>query len=304
MTSAAQPILITGATGTLGRAFARICGSRGLAHHLTTRDEMDIADASSVGGVLDKIEPWAVINAAGYVRLDDAERESDACCRENVEGPAVLASACASLGISLLTFSSDLVFDGKKGAPYEEIDRPAPLNVYGRSKAEGEARVLDRHPEALVVRTSAFFGPWDDYNFVTMALEHVSAGKPFVAADDAVVSPTYVPDLVHTCLDLLIDGESGLWHLSSGGATTWVDLARAVASAAGMDEALIQGVPTRSLKLVAPRPLYSVLGSRRGVLMASLESALRRYLHDRNAYLRERDTVDVPCAQSGAAGRA
>ena len=125
-------------------------------------------------------------------------------------GPAALADACARRGVPLLTFSSDLVFGGDRDVPFVESDPLRPLNVYGRSKAEAEARVLEALPSALVVRTSAFFGPWDEHNFVTIALRELAAGRPFVAAEDAVISPTYVPDLVNASLDLLIDGERGL----------------------------------------------------------------------------------------------
>lgn len=298
-----QPVLITGATGTLGRALTRVSGARGIACRATTRAELDIADPASVAAALDRIEPWAVVNTAGYVRVDDAEQEGAACRRENADGPAVLAAACARRGVALLTFSSDLVFDGRKGAPYDEADPPAPLNAYGRSKAEAEARVLDAHAEALVVRTSAFFGPWDEHNFVTVALGRLAAGEPFAAADDAVVSPTYVPDLAHACLDLLLDSESGLWHLSSGGAATWADLARAAARAAGVDGSRIEGVPTRSLGLAAPRPLYSALGTRRGALMPPLEGALRRYHHDRVTYLREQAKLAPPGTPQDGPGR-
>lgn len=301
VTGASRPILVTGATGTLGRAFARVCGGRGLASHLTGRGEMDIADPGSVAQALDRIAPWAVVNTAGYVRVDDAEREITACRRENADGPGVLAAACARRGIALVTFSSDLVFDGKKAAPYEETDPPAPLNAYGRSKAEGEARVLEAHAAALVVRTSAFFGPWDEHNFVTVALARLAAGEPLAAAEDAVVSPTYVPDLAHACLDLLIDGESGVWHLASGGALPWADLARMAATIAGIDGARVEGVPTLSLGLAARRPLYSALCSARGALMPPLEDALRRYRHDRETYVRER--APEACAPPGPAGR-
>lgn len=98
----------------------------------------------------------------------------------------------------------------------------APLNVYGLSKAEAERRVLAIFPSALMVRSSAFFGPWDQHNFLTCTLRALAAGQLFTAAIDLVVSPTYVPDLVHTCLDLLIDRESGIWHLSNCGALSWM----------------------------------------------------------------------------------
>lgn len=279
--TSARPIVITGATGTLGSAFARLCDIRGIPYHLLTRKQMDITDPMSVDLALTELEPWAIVNAAGYVRVDDAEREPDACLRENAVGPAILAATCARRGVALLTFSSDLVFDGASLSPYVESDAVAPLNVYGRSKAEAEVKVLDTHPSSLVIRTSAFFGPWDNYNFLTVALRTLAAGHTFVAAEDAVVSPTYVPDLVHASLDLLIDGECGLWHLANPGATAWADLARFAANLAGFDTTRIHAVSTRDLGLAAPRPAYSVLGSERGVLLPSLENAIARYFQER-----------------------
>jgi dTDP-4-dehydrorhamnose reductase len=94
-----------------------------------------------------------------------------------------------------------------------------------------------------VIRTSAFFEPWDQYNFVTIALRTLAAGKPFVAAEDAIVSPTYVPDLVNTTLDLIIDGECGLWHLANPGAITWANLARQAAEMAGLRSAQTEARP-------------------------------------------------------------
>jgi dTDP-4-dehydrorhamnose reductase len=276
-----RPLLIVGARGTLGRAFARACEERSISYHLLARDEMDIAEPASVAAALERLNPWAMVNAAGYVRVDDAEREPALCLRENAEGPAVLAALCAAREVSLVTFSSDLVFDGAAGRPYVEGDTPAPLNVYGRSKAEAESRVLATNPAALVIRTSAFFGPWDDYNFVTLALRALAAGETFVAASDAVVSPTYVPDLTSATLDLLIDGEVGIWHLSNNCEVTWAELARLAARLAGLDEELIEGVPSAGMGYVAARPLYSALGSERGAMLPSLDDALRRYMAGR-----------------------
>jgi dTDP-4-dehydrorhamnose reductase len=276
------PILVTGATGTLGGAFARACELRGLPFRATTRSELDAAEPASVARALEAVRPWAVVNAAGYVRVDDAEDDAARCDRENTAGAAVLAQACATIGVQLLTFSSDLVFDGTKGAPYLERDRVAPLNVYGRSKAEAERLVLAAHPGALVVRTSAFFGT-DRFNFVHAALEALADGLVFHAADDQVVSPTYVPDLVHAALDLLIDGERGVWHLAGPDAVTWAELAARAADAARLDPAAVVPAPTSALGLRAPRPAFSALGSEHGLLLPSLDDALARYAAERES---------------------
>jgi dTDP-4-dehydrorhamnose reductase len=288
----APPLVIIGATGTLGRAFARLCGERGLAHVLLSRAELDVASPRSVESALERLRPWAVVNTAGYVRVDDAETEIERCLRENAIGAVLLASACARRGIQLVTFSSDLVFDGTLGRAYVETDAVSPLGVYGRSKAEAERLVLEACPEALVVRSSSFFGPWDRYNLLTIGLSALARGERFRAASDLLVSPTYVPDLVHAALDLLLDAESGIWHLANDGAITWAELARRAASLAGLDETAVEGVPAAALNLAARRPAASPLASVRGAVMPPLASALGRYLV-------ERDALDVPPPAGG-----
>jgi dTDP-4-dehydrorhamnose reductase len=194
----------------------------------------------------------------------------------------VLAAACARHGVHLTTFSSDLVFDGARGEAYVESDTVAPLGVYGKSKAEAEVRVLDAHPGALVVRTSSFFGPWDDYNFVTLALAALERGEPFMAARDITVSPTYVPDLVQACLDLAVDRERGVWHLTNGQPVTWTEFALLAAGRAGVDASRIEALPGAACGHVAARPRYSALHSERGLLLPGLDSAIGRYLEARN----------------------
>jgi dTDP-4-dehydrorhamnose reductase len=274
----AQPILITGATGTLGRAFARICETRNLAYRVVSRQDMDIADPASVERALERYRPWAIINAGGYVHVDEAEREVERCFRENAHGPSVLAIACIRHDIRLMTFSSDLVFDGRRDTPYVESDEVAPLNVYGKSKVEAERRVMDTHPDALVIRTSAFFGPWDSHNFLTRAIKTLEAGSPFVAANDITVSPTYVPDLVHASLDLLIDREKGIWHLTNAQPITWVDLALKACDMAGIDASRIEARSVANLDYIAARPAFSALHSERAIILPTLDDALSRYL--------------------------
>ena len=272
------PILITGATGTLGRAFARICKKRNLAYRLLSRHDMDIADEASVERALAQFQPWAVINASGYVRVDDAEHDIERCFRENVQGPAVLAAACARHGVHLTTFSSDLVFDGLQMSPYTEDDIVAPLNIYGQSKAAAEQIVLGQNAGALVVRTSSFFGPWDSHNFVTQVLDTLGRGAPFTAARDITVSPTYVPDLVHACLDLMIDRESGVWHLTNGTPLTWAEFANKAAVRAGVDTSRLEARRAADFHYQAQRPTYSALGSTRAILLPPLDNAIARFL--------------------------
>ena len=273
------PIVITGATGTLGRAFARLCEIRGLPYRLLTRQDLDITRPEWVTQVLTDLKPWAVINTAGYVQVDEAEHHPHLCRQINADGAALLAKACAEQDIAFVTFSSDLVFDGNHSVPYVESDKVAPLNVYGQSKAIAERWVLDLNARALVIRTSAFFGPWDDNNFLTIARRTLATGQPFFAAEDTVISPTYVPDLVNATLDLLVDRECGLWHLANLGAVSWAEFAKAVAHLTGFDPSQVQACSTESLGLAAPRPTYTALTSERGILLPSLECAIEHYLN-------------------------
>jgi dTDP-4-dehydrorhamnose reductase len=273
---AGPPLLVTGA-GTLGRAIKRLADARGLSCLLLARESLDITDEWAVKTALDLHRPWAVINCAGYVRVDDAEAEADRCWRENVLGPVTVATACRARGVQFVTFSSDLVFAGTQNQPYVESDPTEPLGVYGRTKVEAEARVLEALDSALVVRSAAFFGPWDEANFIIRCLRLLALRRPAPAPGDLVVSPTYVPDLVEATLDLLIDDASGIWHLCNQGALTWADLARKAAVLEGLDPALVDGQPWSSLGMVARRPAFSALDSERGHLLRPLPEALAAF---------------------------
>ena len=274
----AAPLLVIGSTGTLGRAFQRIAPQRGLACRVVGRPDVDITDPSRIDAILRRERPWAVINAAGYVRVDEAERDVEGCRRANVTGPVNLAAACRRHGLPLVTFSSDLVFDGCARRPYRERDDPRPINVYGAAKAEAERRVLELLPTALVIRTSGFFGPWDDFNFLARLFRALDDGATVQAADDATVSPTYVPDLVQASLDLLIDREIGLWHLVNAGTVTWFEFARMAADRSGRNAGRIEATAAHRVWGPALRPRYSALASARGQLLRPLEAALDAFL--------------------------
>lgn len=273
-----RPIVITGARGTLGRAFARICENRGIDSLLLSRDQMDIADINSVRQALQTLKPWAVINAAGYVRVDEAEHDRERCLRENTLGPKNLATVCAELNIQFLTFSSDFVFDGETHHPYSESSPVRPVNTYGVSKAEAEKEVLQVAERSLIVRTSSFFGPWDQYNFAYYTNRSLRAGEVVRAAGDVVMSPTYVPDLVFSCLDLLIDNESGIIHLTNAGQLSWAEWARKAANSIGASETLVESCSIQDFHLPARRPRYTAMTSERLHIMPPFEDAWERYI--------------------------
>ena len=275
-----RSLLLTGGTGTLGQAFAIICEKRGIDYNLISRADLDIADPAAVANAIDFYKPWGIVNAAGYVRVDDAERETEKCRSDNVDGPFNLAYECARRNLPLVTFSSDLVFNGLKRSPYVESDPTSPLNVYGQSKAEAETLVLEAYADALVIRTSCFFGPWDQFCFPYAVLKMLAAGCVVRAANDQFISPTYVPDLVNATLDLLMDGETGMWHLANPGSLTWEEFALEIAQRSGFANHFVHGVPSGVLGLPAVRPAYSALASERAHIMPTLEQALDRYFHD------------------------
>ncbi len=275
------PLLIIGRNGTLGQAFLRICDQRSIKAIALSRQEIDISNPESIRSAIDGFKPWAIVNASGYVRVDDAELNCDECFAVNATGPGHLAGICREKGIRFLSFSSDLVFDGNKNAPYHETDEVNPLNIYGISKANGEKLIQGADPSSLVIRTSAFFGPWDRYNFVYSVLANCQDDKEVSAPSDVMVSPTYVPDLVNTSMDLFLDEERGIWHLSNDGMLTWAEFGGLVAERAGYHKKKIISRPLAEMKWKARRPLYSVLKSEKGVKLPSLENALVRYFEQR-----------------------
>ncbi len=273
-----RPLLILGKTGTLGSAFSRICKERNIHHLLLGRNDCDITNREIIKNVIQKHHPWAIINAAGYVRVDDAEQDEQSCMYANCNGPATLARMAEENDIKFLSFSSDLVFDGMKKKAYTESDETCPLNVYGRSKVLAEKMIFESNPNALIIRTSSFFGPWDIYNFVYQTINDLKQGRMVQAANDIYISPTYVPDLVHTSLELLIDNERGIFHVTNSGSTTWFELAKKTAILADCDISLINQLPTGKMLFKAKRPAYSVLISEKGILLPHFENALERYL--------------------------
>jgi dTDP-4-dehydrorhamnose reductase len=268
------PILIVGATGTLGRAFARACSHRNLEHVLVGRDEVELRDAETISRSLDRIRPWAVVNAAGWVGVDDAESDPEACHQANAQGAIRLCAEAAGRGIQTVNFSSDLVFDGRAAVPYTESDTPSPLSVYGQSKVRMEEGVFRLPGKHLIIRTAAFFSPFDSCNFASAVATALSRGDRFRAAHDLVVTPTYVPHLVGTALDLLIDEETGVWHLTNEAPLSWATFAEQVAERLGLPNDMVQPVRVAELGLRAERPAFAALRTVRGSSLLSIDAAL------------------------------
>jgi dTDP-4-dehydrorhamnose reductase len=275
--AAQRPILILGARGTLGQALTRACQERNLPCAAATRAEVQLESRTSIEAAIAKHQPVAVINAAGWVRVDEAEQEIDACRRVNTEGAALLVRICADRALPSVTFSTDLVFDGANSAPYSEGATPNPLNVYGASKADAEAEISATCARALIIRTAAFFSTHDPYNFAAWVVREVGAGRTVECASDAVVSPTFVPSLAHAALDLLLDGEAGIWHLANRGAVTWAEFARRIARACKLNPALVRDRVRAELGWPAPRPANSALTSTRGALLPDLDESIWRF---------------------------
>lgn len=272
------PLVILGGSGNLGRALKRVCHTRGLPCRNLTRYEADVCDPKSLRLALECHRPWAVVNASGYTIIDNAETDRERCFEINEAGAANAAQVCAIAGLPYVAVSSDLVFDGSKSGAYLEGDEALPLNVYGESKLCGERAILRSHPGALVIRTSPLFDPWSATHFAAQLLMRED--------DDLVlpqgrISPTYTIDLCHALLDLLVDDESGIWHLANIGAVTWTEFAERLLETFQLPARQILGEAA-----VASRPKQSVLSSGRGSMMPSLEHAMSRFANDFQPMLR------------------
>ena len=274
------PLLIIGKTGTLGRALEKICKLRSIPFVSLGRRDVDILSEESIIRAVEKYKPWAVVNATGFVRVDEAEENAGECHRVNAVAPSLLARVTRLYGMQLVSFSSDLVFNGDKSSPYHEDDVVLPLNVYGESKARGEQMILSENERSLVIRTSAFFGPWDKFNFVYSVLEALKTGEQIDMVDDVMVSPTYVPDLCNAAMDLLIDEEKGIWHVSNTGNTSWAAFGSIIAAKAGYNSEKLIARPLAEMSWKAKRPLYSVLESGKGIKLPNLDHALDRYFEN------------------------
>ena len=254
---------MVGAEGQLGQALVARLGPA--VAWSGGRAALDVGDPAAVERVLAAARPDVIFNAAAWNAVDRAEAEVEAAFRVNAVAPAHLGRAARALGALLVHVSSDYVFDGRRRRAYVEGDRPAPLSIYGASKAAGELSAAASASECLVVRTSGVFGQGGSRakggSFVERILAKARAGEALRVVDDQVFAPTYAPDLAEALLALVERGARGLRHVANSGACSWHGLAREALRLAGID-APVARVRAADLGLPARRPARSVLLSR------------------------------------------
>jgi dTDP-4-dehydrorhamnose reductase len=253
-------ILLTGRDGQVGWELARSLKALGEVI-ATGREELDLGEPDSIRRVVRELRPQIIVNAAAYTAVDKAEAEPQAAMRINAEAPGILAEEAKRLDALLVHFSTDYVFDGKKAAPYSEVDTPNPLSIYGRSKLEGEEAIRAAGCRALILRTSWIYAS-RGRNFVQTILAKARQGTPLRVVDDQRGCPTWAHDVALLTATLLSRREvpEGLFHAASGGAATWFDLAVAAVRLAGLDVP-ITPIRTEEYPTAAARPAYSVLDS-------------------------------------------
>ena len=250
-------ILLAGAGGMLGSDLAQV-----LAHYdviAATRAELDITDIDAVTDAMSGVD--VVVNAAAYTAVDDAETHHDEAFAINEQGPRNLAIATKKAGARLIHVSTDYVFDGEANEPYAEHTLRNPASVYGKSKAAGEVAIQAEHPDgSIIVRTAWLYGQHGP-NFPRTMLSLAETKDTVSVVTDQIGQPTWSMDLAQWIRNLIDSPvQSGVFHGTNSGHTSWFEFAREVYRLAGLDPARIQ--PTTSDQFVrpAPRPSWSVLG--------------------------------------------
>jgi dTDP-4-dehydrorhamnose reductase len=252
-------LLVTGAAGMLGRDVTAAAARAGHDVAPLPRRELDIRDAAAVRAAIAAVRPDAIVNCAAMTQVDRCEREPEAAYAMNALGVRHLAVAARRIGAHMVQISTDYVFDGAKGRPYDEWDAVNPLSVYARSKLGGELEVARHAGSWTIARTAWVFGR-RGHDFVQLVLDAAadpSKGIRFV--DDQTGSPTYAPDLAATLVRLTVERREGIFHVANAGSCTRYEQARAVLELEGLDPDLARPASTAEMARPAPRPRFSAL---------------------------------------------
>jgi dTDP-4-dehydrorhamnose reductase len=274
--------LITGAAGMLGSDLHRLLSARGEQVIALDRSELEITDSSAVNACIKDHSPTIIVNCAAYTAVDRAEEEEGLATAINGSAVGHLAAAANAVEALLVQVSTDFVFDGTSGRPYEVSDLPAPVSAYGRSKLLGEIRAAAarRH---LIVRTSWLFGE-NGPSFVAAIRNQIArATNPLRVVSDQRGRPTYTPHLASALVRLArLEQARGIFHYADEGECSWYDLARAIVEESG---ASVDVVPVTTAEFPRParRPAYSVLSTERyervtGVAPATWREGLGEFL--------------------------
>jgi dTDP-4-dehydrorhamnose reductase len=261
--------LIVGASGQVGTQMVGALGERALP---TSRSEhegwlrIDLAELDGVEAVLDAEALDAVYCMGGMTHVDGCEAEPELAWKTNARGPGVLAAYARGRGLPFVFFSTEYVFDGAETdpGPYGEDAATNPLSMYGKTKLEGERRVLDAYPEALVLRTTVVYGPDPrQMNYLYALMRNLSAGMRMRVPEDQVSTPTYNRDLIGAALRLVESGATGVFHVAGPERMGRLEFAREIAGRLGMDAGLLEGVSTAALGQAAARPLDAGLATQK-----------------------------------------
>jgi dTDP-4-dehydrorhamnose reductase len=277
-------IAIIGADGQLGSDLARILREDEVVP--LCYPEFDITQAQQTREVLRRLHPEAVINTAAYHRVDECEDNPQTSFLVNAVAVRDLALTARQLGVILVHFSTDYVFDGHKKRPYVEEDPPFPLSVYAASKLAGEFFVRALAEKYFLVRTCGLYGEATSrekgYNFVDRMIAWAEEGKLLRIVNDQWVTPTSSAELAEKISELIRTPHFGLFHLTNEGECTWYQFAQEIFSLLGRKPRL-EGVDSRSFGARARRPLYSVLENKKAKdiglsLFSPWRVALKSYL--------------------------
>jgi dTDP-4-dehydrorhamnose reductase len=253
--------LITGGSGQLGIAVSQELDKFGIAFDSCNSKDLDITQISTVSETIEKLSPTVIINCAAWTDVDGAESQEIDSSRVNSDGPENLALAAKLSNSRLIHISTDYVFSGENQTPWQVEDEINPQSAYGRSKAQGEGRVLASYPEnAFIVRTSWLYSPWGKNFAKTMTKLAIKGEGEVRVVNDQVGQPTSASDLAEQLVELgLSRSRAGIYHGTNSGQATWFEFAQEIFKLAGADVVRVTPVSSSEYPRPAKRPSYSVL---------------------------------------------